>query len=527
MKGLRNLIVVMLFAFVLLFGLTPSNTYAQDSQDICEKYELSLEGPSDFEVGHMISYSAVLLDKVENTKLVLDETLEWAEITYRVFQWTNVLHKTTEGPVVFTFPEVGVYDISANVTTEDCTFQSTLVARSYDDVFFYLWEFVEDFNEGLEQNLQQHEVLFSKFILDVGEDLDSNEQRKQNLENKYTDIDHSQIVFFNLTNFSNIFSIIEQWQETEWISFAEKKVVVVSSIDPALLKKFLAPFFKGQNFELYLINMDELRNVFFYLSIGEISKVYDSFQNPVTFVGWSQSFTLGSLVDVMIYSWFSMDVLAMLMVVALSILLLVFLRQVIGFSVYGLYYPLLMAGIFVWLWETLTILFFIIALIAHLVSLLIQEKINMLVHAKMWLYLVIYILLTMLFLGLMTAWFDYQWNIGISQDIFIVISYLLIPIVAKKSFSGLKSFFKTKTAVNIVWYLVLSYILALLLMSVWLQHRLLVRPGLIFIILVLVIMLGKFTGLQVMEYIRFWPLIKDQLSSKKPKKIKAPKKSVD
>lgn len=78
-----------------------------------------------------------------------------------------------------------------------------------------------------------------------------------------------------------------------------------------------------------------------------------------------------------------------------------------------------------------------------------------------------------------------------------------------------------KQFTNLILFLGLAYLLSLMLTSVAFQHWLLVRPGILLLLLFGVILFGRFTGLQVMEYIRFWPLIKEQLFSEKPKKIKA------
>lgn len=496
--------------------LTVAPVFAQES---CEQYELTISGPSDFLVDTSIDFTAMLFDKESDISLLLNEELQGADVSYRVLQADRVIYETDVSPLSFSFPEAGVYEVAVGVKTDTCEFSSSLLVRVYDHVFFYLGEFLQDFNEWLTQNLQQQNILFAKFIVDAEEDLYADKERRQNLENKMIDIKSSQVIFFNLNNFSTIFELLDEWNDIYNVDFFDKKVVVISPIDSVLLKKFLAPFLREHDFSLYLFDLDKARDLFFYLSVGQIDRANALLDTPVEFRGGKTFFSLGSMVDTLIYSGFSMETLWMMLVLAVIVLVLVFFRQIMGFSVYGIYYPLLMAWVFVVLWHGLTLWLFALAFVAHFLGLLIQKKVAVLVHAKIGLYIVLYVILSVMALGSMTSWFGVQWDIAVSQDIVVLLAFLLVPLAGKKVFTTLKWFWKKNHPMNIIWFLILAYVFSLFLTCIPLQHWLLVRPSIVFIILLWVILLGKFTGLQFMEYVRFWPLIRKQLASKKPKKI--------
>ena len=92
----------------------------------------------------------------------------------------------------------------------------------------------------------------------------------QNLTKKSTDIRDSSVLFFNVTNFSNVFSLLDRLQKEQNISFAQKSIVLVSPIEPSLLKKFLAPFVKEHELNLFVADFDQLRDMFYLLSVGDI-----------------------------------------------------------------------------------------------------------------------------------------------------------------------------------------------------------------------------------------------------------------
>lgn len=508
--------------FSFVFGLAlmlPATSFAQS--DPCEDYEAVIQWSSEFKAWKNVQFSTALVDVRDNSTMALDDQIPGATISYRIFFEGKIVERSDSAVLNYAFDEVGVYEISTTVVADTCTFVDTLTVRTYKDVYFYFWEFVQDFNQGLVQNIQQHDILFSPFIMEADVENILDEELLADLENKYTDIEHSQVVFFNVANFSNVFSLLDWLQNEQAISFSQKDVVLISQIDPSLLKKFLAPFVKEHEVDLYVVNMDELRDMFYFLSVGETDSVSTYLTTPISFGAGSLNYSISRFVDAMIFNGFSVDFVAMALVLSFAVMLLVFARQVIGIWVFGLYYPLLFAIVFAILGESVTLIFFVLAFFAHLLAIFIQQRVNLLVHAKMGLYLILYIFSTIVLLWLVTMVLDFQRSFGSIQDVVFVLGFLSVPVFAKKVFLGEKKILSLKQLTQALLFLWVSYALSLMLLSVGLQHWLLVRPGILVVFLFWVILFGRFTGLQIMEYIRFWPLIKEQLMADKPKKIKS------
>lgn len=507
MKSLKNI----LFVFVVLFSVVlffPSLWYAQK----CSQYDAIIKWPTDIKEKLDVNYQTILFDIEEQKELVMENIKDNLSVNYRIFKDGKAVFNQVTEELKYWFPNIGIYEVSSTVSLWGCNYSDTITVRSYSNVFFYFGQFLKDFNQWLQQNIQQNDILFSSFIVDANVDDIMKPSLLLDIEKKITDVEQSQIFFFNLASFSSVFSLVDWFQNSKAVSFNEKKVVLISDIDPDLLKKFLAPFFKGHAFELYLMDLETLRgDIFYNLSVWNTDFVNSYFTNPVVFWGEGWSYSLSRIVDLLIYYWFSMKLVALLLVISFCVLLLVFFRQIIWVSVYWLYFPILMAVIFSSIGEPLALVFFAIAYISHLASMLLQKYINMLVYAKIWSYVLIYILFSLIFIGLFTLLFAYQWNFGWVDELSVLISFIVMPMAGKKVFWSKANNLSFKQILNIIWFLLLSYWLTNMLESIELQNWLLVKPELLFILLIWVIVVWKFTWLQAVEYIRFWPLIKKEI----------------
>ncbi len=506
------LLMFALFAFPFLW-------YAQN--DACWNLALFIDGPSEVKKESQTFYETYINEEWILESLAVDNDLSNASVLYRVFYEWKLIKTSSEKKFFYEFANIGIYEISATVSIKNCTLVDTITIRTFDDIFFYFGSFITDFNKGIQQNIQQQEILFSSFIVDGGIDNVLDETILQDLEKKLTDIRHSQVFYFNLENFSHVFTLLDWLENEKNIDFSSKKVVLISSTDPTLLKKFLAPFIKDRSYSLYIATIGNLRDVFYSLSVWDTQSVYNVYSSSIQFVGDELSYSLSRFVDILIYYGFPMDVVSMLLVLSLCICILVFLRQIIGVSVFGLYFPMLMAISFVMIGEPTTLLFFGLSFVSYYAAKFLHAKINMLVYAKIGSYLILYIFFTLLLLGIATLITSYQWNLGWVSDIVVVISYLLMPLIGKKVFAWKKWLLTMNFWSSLIWFVALAYMMSWMLMAETLQHWLLIRPEIIVAFFFFVILFGKFTGLQVSEYIRFWPVIKKEIFSKKPKKIGA------
>ena len=245
------------FGSVGLMLVSSSFVQAQDTAEqlVCEDYQVVLNGPVDFQTANDVVYTSSFERVADGEQLVPEDMFESYASTYRIFYKGRQIEKLQQPQITYNYPEIGIYEISVTVQADQCTYVDTLTVRTYDSVFFYLGQFVQDFNQGLQQNIQQHDVLFSPFILDAESEDILDETLLADLSKKLTDVKHSQVLFFHVENFSHVFTLVDRLEDTQDLSFADKKVVLVSDVDPVLLKKFLAPFIKEHSFSLYFMNM--------------------------------------------------------------------------------------------------------------------------------------------------------------------------------------------------------------------------------------------------------------------------------
>lgn len=94
------------------------------------------------------------------------------------------------------------------------------------------------------------------------------------------------------------------------------------------------------------------------------------------------------------------------------------------------------------------------------------------------------------------------------DNIFSIFPFLLIIFVVEKIFDEESAILTKDTLVNLVQFAVVVGVAHLIVRSTNIQYFLLSYTDVIFIILVLNLAIGRYTGLQVFEYFRFEPILK-------------------
>lgn len=190
------------------------------------------------------------------------------------------------------------------------------------------------------------------------------------------------------------------------------------------------------------------------------------------------------------------------------LLVLNFLKQAVGVHIFAIYNPLFLALCFAVFGIGLTSIFLFIAFLATRVINLLSSYIPLLYNTRRSLLITLYILLSLIFLGLdiILGWqlVDYV----VFSNIFTIFPFLFLIMVADKIFHEDINIWSRAGIVSFVQFIVISLLTYLLLSSTTLQQFLISYPDSLFAILLLNFIIGRYTGLQLFEYIRFTPLIK-------------------
>lgn len=109
-------------------------------------------------------------------------------------------------------------------------------------------------------------------------------------------------------------------------------------------------------------------------------------------------YSLSRFIEFLAYAGFSYQLLAFLLSITFVVLVLNFLKQVVGFNVFGIYYPVLLAITLVSLGISGAAIFMLIGFISIVIVNFFSKKVHLLLHAKRALLISLYILLFLFFL---------------------------------------------------------------------------------------------------------------------------------
>lgn len=210
---------------------------------------------------------------------------------------------------------------------------------------------------------------------------------------------------------------------------------------------------------------------------------------------------LSSLVNFMLTHGVSSQTVILLLMLPLIATILAFFKQVIGITTFGLYTPSILALSFLALGWGLGLLFLLFILITGYATRQIMKRWRLLYIPK------VAIILTMVSLTLLILL-----GIGAYQDITLsgdTIFVLLIMSTLAESFLNVKTEEGWKAAIFGIGETVMAALFCVFIVQLsFLQSLILAYPEMILITIVINILLGKWTGLRLVEYFRFQEVFK-------------------
>lgn len=173
-----------------------------------------------------------------------------------------------------------------------------------------------------------------------------------------------------------------------------------------------------------------------------------------------------------------------------------------------MYRPLLLGLIAVNVGGRLTVFLVILAIISTALVDLLSKRLYLLSSAKSSIQITLYFLLFSI-----AYWINSKYqliNIQLFNGEYLVFAVILMPIIINRS---LQSFNPLKKAwrISLGEFLLISLIVYFFVKSIWINNLLLSYPEIVVVVLLLEILVGRYSGLQVFEMLRFMPLIKRHL----------------
>jgi hypothetical protein len=220
---------------------------------------------------------------------------------------------------------------------------------------------------------------------------------------------------------------------------------------------------------------------------------------------------LSYLVDEAINHGISLQLLGTLLLVSLLVLVISTLRQGVGLSVFGVYQPLFFALTLSLIGRKATLFFSIIAISATCIIRIFSKRIHFLQSIKISLLVCLYCIFL-----LIGFWIDQRWGFellskSLRNNGLIALPILLLVMVSDKLFTEGFKLTSRSGRIALGEFTITTGLSRRILQSQWWRALMLSYPELLLVVLLVIIIIGRFTGLQVLELFRFMPLIRRHL----------------
>lgn len=383
--------------------------------------------------------------------------------------------------------------------------------KTYWKAIAYIWESIKEFEIGFQDNFQKHDILLNEIIIE-NKKIIWEDSILAKLSENILDIKSADTIVVNSKLFDQVLDAlgkINNWQDLE---LNKKQVFVVNDLNQNFLKRILAKYIKILGIsKVYVLNNDYSLTFFSSLSFGKnviVEQYVKTFS--LSFAQVPKYFLLSYLVDNLIYNGFPINLIGLFFSLWLGALLISIFRQVIWFSVFGIYSPIFFATSMAVFGLKLSIILFMIAIIAVLLTRIFTKKIYLLYSAKLTILIILYFLMIVLVLGLDKILNTNLIDFSLFNNLLAIFPIIFLIVVADKVFyEGFK--IKSKTwIISFIEFLIVSGVVYWVLSRDALKQLLLSYPEFIIIIFILNILVGRFTWLQLLEYFRFIPLLEKE-----------------
>lgn len=313
--------------------------------------------------------------------------------------------------------------------------------------------------------------------------------------------------FISLSNSSLAINAYNRALKAENISTDKKQFIVLN--DNKSEAKLIAKTHDGTfwNYQNVIVTWLEATPAIFAAQPENISKNLES-KN----IDFSQSVLkdtdfihpgnfLSKIVDLLIEKNVAPNVVMLILMLPIAATVVVFFRQIIGLTSFGIFTPALIAVTFLATWLSYGLIMFFIILIAWVGLRGMIQNVKLLSVPRISLVM-IFVSFIMILLLWIWAYLDHAFVYSIWAFPMLILAFVIEKFVTtqhEKWFKDAVILLLSTLFIAIVSYFVMNW--------QYLQTLLMAYAEIIFLLVVINIVLGKYTGMRVLEYIRFKVLI--------------------
>ncbi|MFA6427042.1 MAG: 7TM domain-containing protein [Candidatus Magasanikbacteria bacterium] len=495
-----------LFFFLLTIGVSLGNiTHAQTAEDsVLAEFSLTPV---------IVSDDSVRVDK----KIIFDASKSTISPTSTVtFRWDfgdGFFEVGTE--VVHQYVKADVYDVTLTATdsaTGEIRMSSKSVLVYNGRVIFIGDSSTAQRLKELDSQAEEYGIAFDIVVpAETQGDYVAEEEFLKLFDTEIKKIQDAETLVFYTSSLRGLQAFTRYWQgvpDEQKIILKNKQFVFISENNMYVAKQGAYQTFEIVRPRHLLLTRPEALGVL--ASTIDISAVETQLQERgIEFLridsdsGKPKWYVLSTLVTSFIKRGISADSIYLILTVPFLAFVVVFARHVVGVNTFGVFTPVIISLTFYILGLKFGILAFIFAVVTSYIVKFIFGKIELLYLTKVALNLS-FISLSFLILMVIMMWIGTTLPLSVAVFPLLVMSTLSEKFTATKSEEGLRAaifgVIETLGVVIVSYYMIHWSSFNSLIIS-W--------PEFILVPLVLIILLGKFSGLRISEYIRFRSLLSD------------------
>ncbi len=509
MKIIKSYLTVLSVSFLFLCSIFAQNEVPEVVNSaldivevpICPDIEFDMVWQDEVKSQQLYEYSLVTQDYSEySSGLVANHVL---------LRWDDQVEQFNEENFTYEFAFSWDYVLQTQITLpENCIYTVEKSITSYDEILLYVGKWSEVLNLTNNQGSWDFNLLIKQVST---ENANSPDQLFTDFSPYISHFRYADRMIVDTSSEWVVFDTLGKVFTLNDIDPTSMDTYVISDSNQSYFRRLLARYITAAGLQKVYVTQDQyFGSLFTSLVVWENPKEYDFITPYSVDLEESNKLTLLSyMTDYLLINGFPLGILTLVLILPFVGLLISIARQVVGLSVFGVFTPLLFGiSMFVIGLAPSFLLLIAAALAAILVNLL-SKKIYLLYSPKISLMLIIYCILTIC----IRRWHNFfdLWLIQSEAyaNSFAIFPFVAILLVAKWVFSDSFLQFKKWWWVTLIEFFAISLGVLMILNSTYLQNIFLGNPELILLVLVLNILVGRFTGLQMLEYIRFFPLIKN------------------
>ena len=412
-----------------------------------------------------------------------------------------------------TFTQTGSLVLMASfVTDSGCNFSIEKIIHVYDTSILFVSSETLSYQNELTERLRGKGFLPTSLLLPNTQLLGQANILSEFLYKNLSAVKDASLIILEIddpVNFMSTLWRIARQDPSIGVNLKGKTILIVTDQNEGLMGKLLAPHMSHLSLsEVYLVEKNMVDTLLFRLD-RSLSIDTETLTNKISYTTSPPFYSVGRLVEFLMYHGFSIGFLGIILVLTVAILALNFLKQFIGMNVFGMYAPIFLAVRLYFLNFSLVALIFFSACIASLIGNAFVKRIYLLYNAKQALILTLYFVISILCISFAIQLGYPHFDQTMLDNVFIIFPFLMIIFTVDKIFNEEMILWSRTSLISMLQFITVTWVAFFIIRSQTIQYFLLSYTDIIFIILILNVLIWRFTGLQLFEYARFIPILKN------------------